>query len=265
MNKICLLLSFVSYFSLASAVSEADQARLAGIDARIQKLQSELRSRVGLYHRLSHAPAKPQSIWSDDGATGDDQRKSLQRLMRLELRSLAKNIDAFEAERDEILFGAKTLALTTGDLLGGQAGGAPTPQIWKCNVAPVAPSKEKVLVKQGFGDRTDETTGIKVSSPGWWVVDVEGPVRACANGTLRFAGEVPGRGFVVLIDHGSAMTLYANLNPDLSASLVRGQVIEAGAPLGMSSDRVYFEVRQSGRSVDPRQVLAKTDLEKFQL
>ena len=56
---------------------------------------------------------------------------------------------------------------------------------------------------------------------------VEAPVRAVADGVIRFAGMVAGKG-VVVVDHGAERSTYQ----PISASVRRGDTVEAGDVIG---------------------------------
>jgi murein DD-endopeptidase MepM/ murein hydrolase activator NlpD len=90
-------------------------------------------------------------------------------------------------------------------------------------------------------------------------------VVAAGKGTVVFASRRGGYGRVVFIDHGSGViTRYAHLD---RIDVKVGDVLEAGQQLGAlgSSGRttgahLHFEVRLSGRSVDPNTAMIVADL-----
>lgn len=82
------------------------------------------------------------------------------------------------------------------------------------------------------------------------------PVRASADGVVRFAGENGGYGLLVVIDHGfDVETRYAHN----SRILVReGERVQAGDVIALSGNtgnstgpHVHFEIRIRGEAVDP--------------
>ncbi|MEX2472735.1 MAG: M23 family metallopeptidase [Gemmatimonadota bacterium] len=82
------------------------------------------------------------------------------------------------------------------------------------------------------------------------------PVRAMADGHVRYAGTMSGFGNVVWLDHGgSVLTVYAHLS-EIHVSvgtLVRGQSVIAlsGASGDVTGPHLHFEVWRWGRPVDP--------------
>ncbi|MFO0583099.1 MAG: M23 family metallopeptidase [Anaeromyxobacter sp.] len=87
------------------------------------------------------------------------------------------------------------------------------------------------------------------------------PVRAVAPGRVVHAGWFKGYGNLVIVDHGDGFhTLAAHLG---SMRTAMGEEVDAGAVLGTVGDSgslkgayLYFEVRDHGRPVDPREWLA---------
>lgn len=85
-------------------------------------------------------------------------------------------------------------------------------------------------------------------------------VRAVAAGRVAHAGWFKGYGNLVIVDHGDGYhTLVAHL---ASLGTAVGEEVQAGSPLGTVGDSgslrgpyLYFEIRERGRSVDPREWL----------
>lgn len=82
------------------------------------------------------------------------------------------------------------------------------------------------------------------------------PVRAMADGHVRYAGSMSGYGNVVWLDHGgSVLTVYAHLSEIRvsEGTLVRGRSVIAlsGASGDVTGPHLHFEVWRWGRPVDP--------------
>jgi murein DD-endopeptidase MepM/ murein hydrolase activator NlpD len=80
-------------------------------------------------------------------------------------------------------------------------------------------------------------------------------------GTVTFAGEQPGYGLTVVVDHGQDLsTRYAHLSSiDVKAGDVvgAGEVIaKSGASGRATGAHLHFEVTQSGKTVNPSEILA---------
>ena len=88
------------------------------------------------------------------------------------------------------------------------------------------------------------------------------PVRAMADGQVRYAGSMSGYGNVVWLDHGgSVLTVYAHLS-EIHVSvgtLVRGRSVIAlsGASGDVTGPHLHFEVWRWGRPVDPVPLLGR--------
>lgn len=87
------------------------------------------------------------------------------------------------------------------------------------------------------------------------VAVVEGaPVRAIADGTITFAGEVAGNVFVVLQFASDLRLTYGYLKDaigDQGSEVATGDVVTRGAVLGHSARRVYLGVRRGHLPVNP--------------
>lgn len=74
-------------------------------------------------------------------------------------------------------------------------------------------------------------------------------VRAAAPGTVTAISPLSDGRYGVLIDHGEGVeSLYAQLS---EVSVSSGDGVSRGQTLGVGSDRLYFEYRKNGESVDP--------------
>ena len=111
-----------------------------------------------------------------------------------------------------------------------------------------------VRVHSRFGTLT-RSNGLDIQSPAGT------PVRAVADGMVRYVGEFVGYGRLVIVDHGDRFhTLYAHL-ADLLVN--RGDAVRQGDVLGtVGSSGLYdqpilhFEIRHQGAAVDPTEWLA---------
>jgi septal ring factor EnvC (AmiA/AmiB activator) len=83
------------------------------------------------------------------------------------------------------------------------------------------------------------------------------PVRAVYHGRIIYADWLPGLGLLTIVDHGDGyMSLYGH-NERLYKAV--GERVTAGDPIASAGDsggsarpELYFEIRKSGRPVDPR-------------
>lgn len=102
-----------------------------------------------------------------------------------------------------------------------------------------------------------------VSNKGLLLAGKEGdPVQAAADGRVIFSGEGPrGYGKLIIIKHSNAMlSVYAHnrsLDVKEGQQVTRGQKIAELGGGGNQRSALHFEVRQSGKPVDPVGVLPK--------
>ncbi|HHS50426.1 MAG TPA: M23 family metallopeptidase [candidate division Zixibacteria bacterium] len=128
---------------------------------------------------------------------------------------------------------------------------AHTPSIWPL----------RGYVSSGFGRRLDPFTGIWKMHEGIDICARRGtPVRASADGTIRFAGWYHGYGKMVRINHTYYETRYGHLD-DIKVrpgqKVKRGDIIGTVGNTGNATGvHLHYEVRVSGRPVDPRQYIS---------
>jgi murein hydrolase activator len=91
------------------------------------------------------------------------------------------------------------------------------------------------------------------------------PVRGVADGVVRYAGWFRGYGKIVIVDHGESYFSVSGHLSDVAVSV--GEAIHRGDRLGAVGDtgslagaRLYFEIRQGGKALDPAEWLQKGSL-----
>jgi len=175
--------------------------------------------------------AKPDEFTEEDFSKVDE--KSGEESVRAAPNSGAK------AERRGLLFGTPSGARAKGQR------GASRVLSW--------PVRGRLVSRYGKrGDRYHY--GIDIAVP------TGAGIAPSASGTVVFAGEKPGYGQVVIVDHSGLQTLYAHLS-EVSVSLgeavtpatILGEVGETG---NASGPHLHFEVKSAeGRLVDPLPLL----------
>lgn len=110
------------------------------------------------------------------------------------------------------------------------------------------PVDGRLLLGFGQGDGVDKN-GMLISAPAGT------PIHAMAAGQVVFADWLNGFGYLVIVDHGRTMSVYAhNQRNTVSVGdrVGRGAVIgSVGDTGGRSSPALYFEVRRQGKPIDP--------------
>lgn len=119
-----------------------------------------------------------------------------------------------------------------------------------------------VPVSSAFGWRNDPFTGKATFHKGVDLAAAYGTeVRAFDGGVVKSAGERPGYGLTVVVDHGDGReTLYAHLS---SMAVAPGDPVTAGQPIARSGNsgratgaHLHFEAREYGRPVDAGRLAA---------
>ncbi len=119
------------------------------------------------------------------------------------------------------------------------------------------PAEGKLLSSFGPKEGGLHNDGINFAVP------LGAPLRAAENGVVAYAGnELPGYGNLLLIRHaGGWMSAYAHnekLLVDRGEIVDRGQVISrAGSSGNVSSPQAHFELRRSGKPVNPVKYLSR--------
>ncbi|HVR10203.1 MAG TPA: peptidoglycan DD-metalloendopeptidase family protein [Thermoanaerobaculia bacterium] len=110
------------------------------------------------------------------------------------------------------------------------------------------PAAGKVVER--FGPRLDPRYRTQVPHNG---IDLEtaagGEVKAVYPGKVLFAAPFEGYGLTVVVHHpGRVLTLYAGLSELRKA---KDDMVSLAEPVGLASDRLYFEIRVENRPEDP--------------
>lgn len=147
-------------------------------------------------------------------------------------------------------------------LLSAPAAPTPTPAPATEAATPVtAPSGR---VSSAYGWRADPLNGHARFHKGTDIALAYGhEVQAAASGRVAFAGEQPGYGMTVVIDHGAGLeTRYAHLSGysvRVGDSVGSGQVVARSGNSGRSTGpHLHFEVLQGGRAVDPKSMATRS-------
>jgi len=112
-----------------------------------------------------------------------------------------------------------------------------------------------------YGWRIDPFTGQRAFHEGIDVMaEVGTPIYAAAGGVVIFAGSHPQYGKMIEIDHGNGLvSRYAHASKLLvkvGDLVVRGvQIARVGKTGRATGSHLHFEVRQHGRSVNPKRFL----------
>ena len=267
---------------LRAAVSDADvnelknseqeqELRLKAVRKRVEVLSKTVREKAKAFHSLKNNSGVASFVWEDDELAQQKNQK-LERMLQVTIREDLKEVQNLESQEGDLRAELEWIRVRLAEALARPAAEespkadthASNADSFHCQDLPVEAAEGKSLsLIQDFGVRKDADTGIEWRSLGWWIGRTGRLVKACASGTVVFSGRVPGRGRVVVLDHGlGGMTLYANLNEDNEYVFKKGDQLKAGTILGSPRDKLYFEARRNGSAVNPRDVLPAPHLAK---
>ncbi|REC93745.1 murein hydrolase activator EnvC family protein [Kushneria indalinina] len=115
------------------------------------------------------------------------------------------------------------------------------------------PVNGSVISSYGSGDGLNKN-GVLISAAAGT------PIHAASGGQVVFADWMRGFGYLVIIDHGGILSLYAHQQ---RLAVAAGDRVERGATLGyvgdtggLSRPALYFEVRRGGKTINPQSWLA---------
>jgi septal ring factor EnvC (AmiA/AmiB activator) len=105
-------------------------------------------------------------------------------------------------------------------------------------------------VTAGFGHRLDPRYKTRVPHNGLDLATAQGSeIRVVFPGKVLFAAPFQGYGNTVVVQHpGRVFSLYAGLT-DMRVS--KEGMLSLGDAVGLSSDKLYFEIRVENRPEDP--------------
>ncbi len=88
------------------------------------------------------------------------------------------------------------------------------------------------------------------------------PIKATANGTIKYAGVMSGYGNLVIINHGNGIETYyghcSKIYTSVGKSVNAGDIIAAVGSTGNSTgNHLHFEIRLNGKQVNPQKYVYK--------
>jgi septal ring factor EnvC (AmiA/AmiB activator) len=234
------MFAYYSYFGRARAGQidriEADVRKLEELDmqleqeeTRLAELETERRDEV---KRLEGARTQRRMVLATLKAESRNRSEALERLQKEQagleklVKQLRRAIEKFPVDSTD------AFARVKGKLAWPVAG--------------------KIVAK--FGEQ--RAGGVKWD--GVLLSTARGsPVRAVYHGRVVFADWLPGLGLLTIVDHGQGyLSLYGHnerLYKEVGEKVTAGDTIAtAGDTGGSSGPELYFEIRKSGRPMDPR-------------
>ena len=190
--------------------------------------------------------------WLEAESTRADQLERLQRRQSRILSQLEQEDRTLSLQTAELVDKEQKLANLL-DFLYGRAG-APLSGTPVQGFRGVLDWPVQGRVIQGFGTRLDPRYKTRVPHNGLDLqTTARSAVRAVFPGRVLFAAPFQGYGLTVVVHHpGRVFTLYAGLE-DLQVR--KDDMLSLGQVIGLSTGKLYFEIREENQPVDPIQWL----------
>lgn len=231
--------------TLASALTPQLYARATELETRLTALEEV---------RVLIEAAKASMV---EGLSGVQQARVALGEALTERRELPPRLATNEAAMEALINSAETLSALADSLVPDHS--VPEGELSTAWLPPV-----RGAILAGFAPEDNR--------PGWSVSTAsQALLTSPTDATVRFSGEFPGRGNVVILEaDGRALVLFAGLS---TSFVTLGEVLAAGDPVGLAGrgqsaaqdnlnaeqppvslaakETVYIELRQGGVPVDP--------------
>jgi murein hydrolase activator len=238
-SRIGRMLAYYGYFGRARADEiariEANVKQIETLDAQLAEEERRLAAleaeRLGEIQRLERARSKRGAVLASLNEQVRTRSESLERLRR-QKTGLERLIRELKRAMDKFPAAGSAFAKLRGRLA------------W--------PVVGRIVAR--FGEA--RAGGVKWD--GMLVATERGaPVRSVSHGRVVYADWLPGLGLLAIVDHGEGwLSLYGHNERLYKAA---GERVTAGETLaaagdsgGRSRPELYFEIRRSGKPVDPR-------------
>ena len=242
--------------SLTDHIKFLDQ-ELASHEYKIKKSLQELSFN---HHRATQGPqSAPGNLMINQGPAG---RRQLGNLLAASIKMKIKQLEIIQRQRTYL---KSDVTISQGiETVSEQQTSFASQEFGKCSFSPLKKEDEETTleVERAFGDEMSVNIN-KFSSKaqGTWLKNTNGLLaQSCSQGEIILSEKVEGRGYVVAIRHGVIkgkvlVVVYGNLEEDSIKGLRVGMRVPAGAPLGISKEKFYFEVRKGSEAIDPREII----------
>ncbi len=118
---------------------------------------------------------------------------------------------------------------------------------------------DSYIIEQAFGDYIDPAYKIKIFNNGVVLKSAkeDSKVYNIMDGKVIYAQEMAGLKKVVVIEHANSMHSIYSMLDKIAPTLKKGFVVKRGYVIGRIADRLNLEIVQSGKHINPIEVIAK--------
>jgi septal ring factor EnvC (AmiA/AmiB activator) len=246
-------------YKFLSLITESDAAMITDVRSRKEEIERQEAELTELLHEVSSSRAEKESELQK---LGENQKKRRSSLASLQTRKKDYERKAAELEETERKMQSLIDELEKQRLAQSKA--------WGDYGEPDFPGLKGRLprpvegsVSRGFGRFKHPEYGTVTFNTG---IDIETragePVRAVARGRIEYAGDLPGYGNCIIVNHGDGYyTLYAHLSRifvSQGVQVERGTLVaETGRDTAGGGGTIHFEIRQSKKALDPAEWLGR--------
>lgn len=246
-------------YKFLSLITESDAAMIADVRARKEQIETQEAELTELLSEVSSSRAEKQAELQK---LGENEKKRRGTLASLQTRKKAYERKAAELEQAERKLQSLIEELEKQRLEQAKSWGdyaeADFPGLKGRLPRPVAGT-----VSRGFGRFKHPEYGTVTFNTG---IDIDTragePVRAVARGRIEYAGDLPGYGNCIIVNHGGGYyTLYAHLSRIFVSQGTQVEretlIAETGKDSAAGGGTIHFEIRRSKTALDPAEWLRR--------
>lgn len=246
-------------YKFLSLIAERDAALISEVRERKEEIEAQEAELTELLHEVSASRAEKESELQ---RLGENEKKRRRTLASLQTRKKDYEKRAAELERTERELQALIERLETQRLEQAKAWGDYGERDFP-GLKGRLPRPVEGKVSRAFGRFRHPEYGTVTFNTG---IDIDTragePVRAVARGRVEYAGDLPGYGNCIIVNHGGGYyTLYAHLSRIFVSQGIQVEretlVAETGRDAAGSGGTIHFEIRRSKEPLDPAEWLGR--------
>ncbi len=233
-----------------------EQERLAKLEKeRLAKLEKERKKKIEQEHKkaeLAKAEAERKAKEEAEKIAKTDTKKAEQFLGQ-QHKAIKQKYDAAISSSNA------TSAIDSFEELKRVDSVYQRPETAKYTGKKAGSPLDSYTIEQAFGDYIDPAYKIKIFNNGVVLKSKkeDSQVYSIMDGKVIYAQEMAGLKKVVVIEHANSMHSIYSMLDKVAPTLKKGFVIKQGYVIGRINDRLNLEIVQSGKHINPIEVISK--------